>query len=82
MTGYMTVNGCKAVIEKDTAIGKHHPEYKGTPLTDLHVHTRPAPEKCGLVVLRSAIHIRQREIRSNKSARTVIPESKNKNQKL
>ena len=82
MTSYMTVNGCKTVIKKDTAIGEHYPEYKKTPLTDLHVHTRPAPEKFGLVVLRSAIPISQREIRSNKSARTVIPESKNKNQEL
>ena len=78
----MTVNGCKTVIEKDTAIGEHHPEYKKTPLTDLHEHTRPAPKKFGLVVLRSAIPIRQREIRSNKSGRTVIPESKNKDQEL
>ena len=27
MTSYMTVNGCKTVIEKDTAFGEHHPEY-------------------------------------------------------
>ena len=39
---------------------------KETFLTDLHVHTRPAPEKLGLVVLRSAIHFRQRKIRFNK----------------
>lgn len=59
MASYMTVNGSKTVIEKDTAFGEHHPECKEiTPLTDLHVHTRPAPEKFGLVVLRSAIHIR------------------------
>ena len=67
MTSYMTVNGCKTIIEKDTAIGEHHPEYKETPLTDLHVHTQPAPEKFGLAVLRSAVHIRQRERRSNKA---------------
>ena len=35
-------------------------------LTDLHVHTRPAPEKFELVVLRSAIHIRQKKIHINK----------------
>ena len=79
----MTVNGCKTVIKKDTAFGEHHPGYKETPLTDLHVHTWPAraaPEKFGLAVLRSAVHIRQREIRFNKKTRTVIPESnKNRN---
>ena len=72
----MTVNGCK----KDTAFGEHHPGYKETPLTDLHVHTWPAIEKFGLAVLRSAVHIRQREIRFNKKARNIIPESnKNRN---
>jgi hypothetical protein len=60
MTSHMTVNGSKTVIEKDTAFGEHHPECKETPLTDLHEHTRSAPEKFGLVVLRSTIHIRQR----------------------
>ena len=57
----MTVDGSKAVIEKDTAFGEQHLECKKNPLTDLHVHTRPAPEKFGLVVLRSAIHHQTKE---------------------
>jgi hypothetical protein len=55
MTSYMTVDGSKTVIEKDTVFGERHPECKEKPLTDLHVHTQPAPEKFELVVLHSAI---------------------------
>ena len=62
MTSYMAVNGSKTIIEKDTAFDEHHIlNVKETPLTDLHVHTRPAPEKFGLVVLRSAISHQTKE---------------------
>ena len=57
----MTVDGSKTVIKKDPAFGEQHLECKESALTDLHVHTRPAPEKFELVVLRSAIQIRKRK---------------------